>query len=484
MRVRFAPSPTGYLHVGGARTALFNWLVARQSKGTFILRMEDTDAARNTESSRQTIFDGLRWLGLDPDEGPEKGGPHGPYSQSERTESYEAGVKALQDSGVVYPCFCTRERLQSVREEQERNKAPYGYDRACRDLEPGEAQHRQESGESHTFRLRVPDGETVIEDAIRGRIVVDHRDIDDFILVRAEGTPVYNFAVVLDDHHMKVDLVMRGEDHLTNTFKQALLYNALEWEMPRFAHLPLILGPTGEGKLSKRKHPEAALEHYIEAGYHRDAFLNWLARLGWSVDDKTEIMSRQEMIDQFSLDRVNKSGARLNLDKLESLSGHYIREMDAGEFAKEVARRLAACDAESTAGLDDARVRELAALVQPRVNRFDEIAPALSWLLNPIDAYEGKVAKNLRKGEDSQGLLLDYAKSLPDPLPGADALEESARAFAKGRELGFGKFVQPVRAALTGEAGGPPLFDCLVALGREEALVRLEAAARWLDTQE
>lgn len=484
-RVRFAPSPTGYLHVGGARTALFNWLFARQTQGSYVLRMEDTDAARNTEAARETIFRGLDWLGLAPDEGPEQGGPVAPYSQSERSAIYAEAVSTLRDRGVVYPCFCTRERLAALRERQEANKEPYGYDRHCLALEPAEVRRRVDGGEAHTLRLRVPEGETVIDDLVRGEVRVAHADVEDIILVRADGAPVYNLVVVIDDHHMGITHVLRGEDHLTNTFKQAILFKALDWPLPRYGHLPLILGPKGEGKLSKRKHPEAALDHYQARGFHPDAFVNWLALIGWSFDDQTEVMSRDELVQRFSLDRINKSGARLDLQKLEHLSGAYIREMDVDAVAAAMTPHLATqgwVSADPTAE-ESAQVRLLAEALQERLAAFGDAVEQSRWAFEPVTDYEGKAAKALRKGGDVAALLRDYAAALPDPLPDPEAHEAHARAFAESRDLGFGKLVQPLRAAWSGRPVGPPLFHIAAVLGRDESLARLEQGASWAEAQ-
>ena len=485
VRVRFAPSPTGYLHIGGARTALFNWLFARHHGGTFVLRMEDTDKRRNTPEARRTIFEGLRWLGLQPDEGPEEGGPHGPYSQSERTEIYAETIAELKRREGLYACFCSRERLAELRAEQEREKRDLRYDGRCRDLDPEEVRRRIEAGEEHTFRLRVPEGETVLEDLVRGPITVRHEDVEDIILVRADGTPVYNLAVVIDDHAMAISHVLRGEDHLTNTFKQIIVFKALGWEPPRYGHLPLILGPTGEGKLSKRKHPEAALEHYIRRGYHPEAMVNWLALIGWSYDDHTEIMSREELIERFSLDRVHAGGARLPLDKLDAMSGHYIRAMSIEGIAEKVAEELTAAGFISAGGytLPWDKVVHLARILRDRLRCFGEIPEQVSWLFQPVVEFETKAEKNLLKSEETPILLRAYAATLEDPLPEPEDLEARARTFCEERGVGFKKLVHPVRSALTGRAGGPPLFDCLFLLGAEEARRRLEAAAAWAEAR-
>lgn len=475
VRVRFAPSPTGYLHVGGARTALFNWIYARQTGGTFILRLEDTDEARNTDLARRTIYEGLRWLGLDPDEGPEQGGPCAPYAQSERQEIYRRHIEELIRSGAVYSCFCTRERLSQLRAEQEASKASIRYDQKCRGMSREEALALQKAGEIPTWRLKVPEGETVLDDLIRGRIVVQHADVEDIILVRADGTPIYNLAVVIDDYTMGVTHVLRGEDHLTNCFKQIILFKALGWPVPRYGHLPLILAPAGEGKLSKRKHPEAAIEHYIAKDYHREALINWLALLGWSFDDKTEIMTREEIVQRFSIERINKGGARLNLEKLAHLSGESIRRMPIEEFHAKILPHLQRAGFVGTppSPSELALVLKLAPAERERLRAFSEIVESTRWVFAADIQPDEKAAKNLTKDPSIPGLLEAYAASLPDPLPEPALLEQQARAFATARSVGFGQLVHPIRAALTGRTTGPSLFDCVSVLGSERARQRL-----------
>jgi len=484
-RVRFAPSPTGYLHVGGARTALFNWLHARQNGGAFVLRMEDTDAARNTPEARETIFDGLGWLGLEPDEGPREGGSFGPYSQSERQDIYALAAAELRDAGVAYPCFCTRERLAELRARQEAEKVRYGYDRHCLGLDSSEVAARIEAGEAHTLRLRVPEGETVIDDLVRGEVRVAHADVEDIILVRADGAPVYNFVVVIDDHHMGITHVLRGEDHLTNTFKQVILFRALGWDVPAYGHLPLILGPKGQGKLSKRKHPEAALEHYMERGFHPEAVVNWLALIGWSLDDQTTILTRDQLVREFRVDRINRSGARLDLDKLEHISGHWIREMDPADLADAILPFLqrAGRVGDEVSDADRAKILSLAHAYRERLVAFGDVVTESCWAFEPVREYEGKSRKSLIKKPGVADLLRAYAAELPDPMPDPAAHEAHARAFCEARESGFGQLVHPLRAAWTGKPSGPPLFDIASILGREEALARLEQAAAWCAAQ-
>lgn len=479
VRVRFAPSPTGYLHIGGARTALFNWLYARKTGGTFVLRLEDTDEARNTDAARRTIFEGLRWLGLDPDEGPEQGGPHGPYAQSERMPVYRAAIEELKRSGAIYPCFCSKDRLAGLRKDQEARKESTRYDRICLGLPPAEAARRLAAGEPATWRLRVPEGQTVLDDLIRGRIVVEHADIEDIILVRADGTPIYNLAVVIDDHGMGITHVLRGEDHLTNCFKQIILFEAFGWPVPRYGHLPLILAPAGEGKLSKRKHPEAAVEHYIARDYHREALINWMALVGWSYDDKTEIMSRAELIERFTIEKINKGGARLNLEKLDAISGHYIRSSPPDEIVTHITPHLARAGfvASPPSAAEAETIRRVAAAERERIRSWSDIVEAARWAFADPVAIDEKAGKNLRKDPSIPALLRDYADALPDPLPPPAELEVHARSFTAARNVGFGAFVHPVRAALTGRTSGPPLFDCVAILGRRRAQERLRDAA-------
>ncbi len=479
IRLRFAPSPTGYLHIGGARTALFNWLFARQKGGTFVLRMEDTDEERNTDAARETIFRGLDWLGFVPDEGPEQGGPYGPYSQSERQDIYVEYGRKLIERGAVYPCFCSRERLTELRESQKESRETMRYDRACRGIDPAEARRRIDGGEDHTWRLRVPDeGSWTIKDLIRGEVTVEAKDIEDIILIRGSGIPVYNLAVVVDDHLMKISHVVRGEDHLTNTFKQVLVYEGFGWKTPIFAHLPLILGPTGEGKLSKRKHPEAALELYQDKGYPVDGLVNWLALVGWSFDDKTEVMTREELIERFSLERVNSSGARLPMDKLDWICGDYIRRMTVEEVAKQIEPFLVKKGwiAAEPSDEERARIRLLAQAEQDRLRYFRQIEELAAWVFEEEGEFEPKALKNLNK-EGARELLAAYLPTfLAGPFDDPAVMEEKARAFADQQGQGFGKLVHPLRAALTRKTSGPGLFDCARLLGPEESKRRIEKA--------
>jgi glutamyl-tRNA synthetase len=480
VRVRFAPSPTGYLHIGGARTALFNYLFARKSGGAYVLRLEDTDAERNTEASKRTIYEGLRWLGLSPDEGPEQGGPHGPYAQSERDALYREFSGKLLEKGGVYPCFCSKETLDEMRKRQVENKLPQRYDGRCRKLDRAEVDARVSKGDPYTLRLKVPEGETVLEDLIRGEIRVKNEDVEDIILVRTGGAVVYNLAVVFDDHEMGVTHVIRGEDHLTNTFKQIVIYRAMGWDVPRFAHLPLILAPAGEGKLSKRKHPEAALEHYQRKGYPVEALINWLALIGWSFDDKTEIMTREELIERFSIERVVRTGARLNLEKLDWMAGEYIRRMPLDDVVAAATHYLvdAGLVKASRDAATDEKIRRVVAAEHGRLRYWSQIVEIAAWAFRDALDFEKKATENLKKRPDAAALLRAYAAALPAaPWTDPAALEAVARAFATEKGIGFGDLVHPVRAALTGRTTGTGLFDCHMILGRDKSVERLLSAA-------
>lgn len=479
IRLRFAPSPTGYLHIGGARTALFNWLYARQVGGTLVLRMEDTDKKRNTDAARETIFRGLDWLGFTPDEGPEQGGDFGPYSQSERQDIYVEYAEKLKATGAVYPCFCSKDRLSELRQFQKDNKQTTRYDRACRDLDPEDVKKRIDAGDEHTWRLKVPESKDyVVNDLIRGDVTVNSKDIEDIILIRATGIPIYNFAVVVDDHLMQISHVVRGEDHLTNTFKQLVIYEALGWDVPIFAHLPLILGPTGQGKLSKRKHPEAACELYEAKGYPVEGLVNWLALVGWSFDDKTEVMTREELVERFTFDRVNSAGARLPMEKLDWICGDYIRRMELEEVIEGIRPYLVKAGwiaAEATPEQEET-LRLIAISERERIRYFSQITDLVGWVFDGTVEFEAKALKNLKK-EGAADLLEAYAPVLlKGDFSSPKLLEEQARAWVTKKDVGFGKIVHPLRAALTRRTSGPGLFDCAQLIGADECKTRIASA--------
>ncbi len=480
VRVRFAPSPTGYLHIGGARTALFNYLFARQHGGVFVLRIEDTDRARSTPEAIQAIFDGLEYLGLDFDEGPGKDGGYGPYFQSERAGTYAPLVERLLAAGKVYPCFCTRERLDALRESQRAAKERILYDRACLELDRAVVADRVAAGDPYVLRFHVPEGETVVDDMIRGRVVTHNSEIEDFIVCRSDGSVVYNFAVVGDDHGMRITHVIRGEDHLSNTAKQILLFEALDLELPRFAHIPLILAPGG-GKLSKR-HGAVSVTEYAQLGYLPAAMNNFLARMGWSFDDKQEIFSMGELVEKFSLRGVSKSGAMYDLKKLQHLGGHHLREASTDDVVAQALSFLTSAGLLSPQDVerDRDRLRAMIELEQPRMEHLSQIVDKVSYYFAPQVTLETGGRKVLRKKKDSADLVARYADALESDVPAvewklgsAERLEAHAREFIEAEGVGLGDLAQPVRALLTGRSATPSLFDVMLILGPAACLERL-----------
>lgn len=479
VRVRFAPSPTGALHVGGARTAIYNWAFARRNAGTFILRIDDTDPERSTQENTQQILRSLRWLGLDWDEGPEVGGAYGPYFQTERAASYAAALERMKSGGGAYPCFCTAEALEAKREAARGGEGTLGYDRTCRRLSADEVANRIAAGEPHVWRLAVPEdrGDIVVDDVVRGETVFPASAMDDFVLVRTDGTPTYNFATVVDDADMEITHVIRGDDHLSNTPRQILVFEALGHFVPRFAHLSMIWGADGK-KLSKR-HGATSVEQFREDGYLPEALLNYLALLGWSLDGETTIFDRDVLTANFSLERISKNPAIFDFEKLEWLNGTYIREMPAEAFA----RRIAGCVAE--AGLtapSDFETRpawyvELAPLVAERAKRLTDIVPAVSFLFEAGVSIDPAAASKALAGEDASRVLdaaITALQELAEWSPAA--IEDALRALPERLELKPKAVFQAVRVAVTGSLVSLPLFESLALLGADTSIARLASA--------
>ncbi|MEL7682813.1 glutamate--tRNA ligase [Citromicrobium bathyomarinum] len=463
---RFAPSPTGYLHLGGARTALFNWLYARHHGGKALLRIEDTDAKRSTQDAIDKIIEGLDWLGLSFDEEP--------VFQSQRAQRHAEVANTLLANGHAYKCYATPEELEAMRAEQRANKQPMRYDGRWRDREPGPEQE----GQPFTVRLKVPkDGETAIEDQVQGRVTVRNEEIDDYILLRADGTPTYMLAVVVDDHDMGVTHVIRGDDHLNNAFRQLPIYramNAIEggWDDPVYAHVPLIHGSDG-AKLSKR-HGAVGVEAYRdELGILPEALFNYLLRLGWGHGDREEI-TQAEAIELFDLDGVGRSPARFDIKKLQNLNGHYIREADDARLAQIVAGELAgSVDGE----IDQDLLTRAMPVLKTRAKDTHELAENARFLF---------AKRPLTMTEKAAGLLDDEARArlaqVSAELSGQsdwtiEALEATTKSLAERLEVGLGKLAQPLRAALTGTTTSPGIFDVLALLGKEESLARIDAQA-------
>ncbi|MGO5211706.1 glutamate--tRNA ligase [Parafannyhessea sp. LCP21S3_E6] len=488
VRVRFAPSPTGKLHVGGARTAIYNWAFARANHGTFILRIDDTDPTRSTEENTQIILRAMKWLGLDWDEGPEVGGDFGPYWQTERLDIYRKAAERLVADGRAYYCFCTPEKLAADKKAaQERHDPFQGYQRTCRDIDPAEAQRRVDAGEPHTIRIKVPldRGDVVVHDAVHGDVTFEANTLDDFIIFRSDGTPTYNFATVVDDSMMGITHVIRGDDHLSNTPRQIMVYEALGAPTPTFAHISMILGPDGK-KLSKR-HGATSVEEYRDAGYDSDAFVNYLALLGWALDGDTTIVPRDVLAKSFSLDHVSKNPATFDLKKLDWINGQYLQAMTDQEFARtQLVPQLvsagleSAADAEAAYAAKPAWFNLLASVLKPRTTLAPQVVEKSRFLYwgEDVQFDEKSVNKNLAK-DGARG----YLEAARDALAAVDADGWNAAAIDAALEplpdaLGTNKrkFYGAVRVAECGNQVSPPLGESLELLGRDVALARLERA--------
>ena len=482
IRVRFAPSPTGELHIGGARTALYNWAFARACGGTFVLRIEDTDPERSTEENKQVILRALRWLDLGWDEGPEVGGDFGPYLQTERFDTYREALERLKERGAVYPCFCTKEELDEKRAQAEKTQGGYsGYDRTCRNLDPAEAQKRIDAGEPHVWRLKVPDNHGAIEfeDAVYGPMSFPADVMDDMILVRTDGTPTYNFAVVCDDANMQISHVIRGDDHLSNTPRQILIYEALGYKVPTFAHLSMILGSDGK-KLSKRRNA-TSVEQYRDMGYLPDTLVNFLALLGWSLDGETTIIDRETLKSSFSLDRITKKDAIFDETKLDWMNGVYIQNMPASEWVDATAPFLIQAGLCTEQDIKEKHewFEKLYPLLAERLKRLDEAPEKLAFLFDgPNITLDEKSVKKvlLKEGCRADEVLVAVRAILADesyPWE-CDPLQDACRNLTETLDLKAKFIFQPIRVAVTGSQVSPPLFESIELMERADVVARID----------
>ena len=482
-RVRFAPSPTGYLHVGGARTALFNWLYARQAGGTFVLRIEDTDAERSSDDMVTGILDGLRWLGLDWDEGPEVGGVHAPYFQSQRVDRYRAAAASLLESGRAYRCYCTPERLRDERERAEQRGEAWQYDRACLGLTDDERRARDAAGDPSALRFRVREGRTAFDDAVHGRIGFDTANIEDFVILRSDGQPTYHLSVVVDDVDMRITDVIRGDDHISNTPKHVLLFEALGAPVPRFAHVPLILG-ADKKRLSKR-HGATSVMEYARQGYLPDAMVNFLALLGWSPGDDRELMTREELVESFSLDKISGGNAVFNTDKLDWMNAQYLSRLPVEQLAGHARSGLLEAGlADSPLVTDRVAFERLLELLRPRIKRLsDLVEQARPLVASSVDYDADALEKHFSSG-DMSGHMAVLARALAEVRPFDEPHVESAvRGTAADRGIKAGALIHAVRVALTGRTASPGLFEMIVLLGREQTIARLNALITFLATR-
>jgi glutamyl-tRNA synthetase len=464
--------------VGNIRTALFNWLFARHHGGSFIVRIEDTDVTRKIEGAVEAILNGLRWLGLDWDEGPEVGGEYGPYFQSQRLELYREAAERLVSQDNAYYCYCSPQRLEEMRAEQIRRKQPPGYDRRCRYLGAEERRQREAEGITPVVRFKTPlEGQTKFNDLIWGEVVFDNSTIDDFVLLKSDGYPTYHLANVVDDHLMEISHVLRAEEWLASTPRHLLLYQALGFAPPQFAHLPMILG-ADRTKLSKR-HGAVSITDYYEQGYLPEAMVNFLALLGWSLDDKTEILSRQELINNFSLERVSRTAAIFNQDKLNWMNGVYIRSLSLEDFTQRSLPFLErGLPPEVERPLSINYVREIMPLIQERTRTLAEVAElAQFFFVSELD-YDPTllIGKNMNRDEAIKALEAGKQKLSGLPEFNTESLEVVLRSLAEELGLKTGQLFGTLRVAVTGRTAAPPLFQTMAVLGRERCLRRIEAA--------
>jgi glutamyl-tRNA synthetase len=482
VRVRFAPSPTGRLHIGGLRTALYNYLFARKHDGTFILRIEDTDRSRYVEAAEQDIVDALEWTGLDYDEGPGAGGEHAPYHQSERGDLYRKYAEKLVDEGAAYYAFDTEEDLADLREEE-----GAAYDVSTRrdmqnslTMDAETVERKIRNGTDYVVRLKVPRRRSVqFQDVVRGGVSFDSEEIDDQVLLKSDGMPTYHLANIVDDHLMGISHVIRGEEWLSSTPKHVLMYRALGWEPPSFAHLPLILSPEG-GKLSKRDANRLGIPVYVddyrEAGYEPEALINFLALLGWNPGTEQELFSRDEMVEAFSLDRVGASGVQFDLDKLRWVNEHYVRDLTVDALA---ARVRPVVEAEGY-DVSDRRLKEICSLVQERVQVAPEVVTENRYFFDAPAEYEEEGVEKRWK-EESADLLRSYADRLEELDDfDKDKLETVLRDLADEKGVGAGAIIHPSRLAVSGRSYGPGVFGLLAAVGQEACLRRMRRAAEEL----
>lgn len=482
VRVRFAPSPTGELHIGGARTAIYNWAFAKAMGGSFILRIEDTDPERSTEENKQVILRAMKWLGLTWDEGPEVGGDFGPYLQTQRFDTYTSALERLKQRDAVYPCFCTKEELDEKRAAAEKSEGGYsGYDRTCRNLSKEEAQRRIEAGEPHVWRLKVPENHGPIEfhDAVYGDMSFPIEVMDDMILVRTDGTPTYNFAVVCDDANMQITHVIRGDDHLSNTPRQILIYEALGFEVPTFAHLSMILGADGR-KLSKRRNA-TSVEQYQAMGYLPDALVNFLALLGWSLDGETTIIPREVLCKEFSLGRITRKDAIFDETKLDWMNGEYIKAMGAKAWVDAVSPFLieAGLTTKEAIKENEEWYEKLYPLVAERMKRLTEAPEKVAFIFDgpTVKLDEKSVQKNLLKeGCRADEVLRKVRAILADEsIPWqCDPLQDTCRELVDSLGLKAKLIFQPIRVAVTGSQVSPPLFESIELMKRSDVVARID----------
>lgn len=477
IRVRFAPSPTGALHIGGARTALFNWLFARSQGGNFVLRLEDTDLSRSTQEAATGIIEGLQWLGIDWDEGPDVGGSLGPYRQSERLPIYQKYISELLSSGHAYHCFCTAEDLDNERNQAAEKKENYRHHCPYLHKDAAYIQDLLKSGQPAVVRLRIPEsGSTVIHDLVRGEVAFENRLLDDIIIQKSDGWPTYNFAVVIDDHTMQITHVIRAEEHLSNTPKQKHIYDALGWSMPQFAHVSMILAPD-RSKLSKR-HGATSVQEFRDLGYLPEALINYLALLGWSAGEEATLLSGQELLEQFRLENVTRSAAVYDLDKLTWMNGSYI-----GTSSPDRILELLSPEASSRGWWtqpEDAYALRVIQLIQPRLKTVYQFFEQADYFFEEVNNYDQKGIDKYFKLDNAAEILTHVASIIENTSFDAHSLEVAFRQRAETLSLKAASLIHPARLALTGRTSTPGLFEVMAVLGQNICGQRIQAAQKFV----
>lgn len=478
VRVRFAPSPTGAPHIGNMRTALFNWLWARHAHGSFILRVEDTDQAREVENGLELIMDSLRFLGMSWDEGPDIGGAYGPYRQSERLAIYAKYAQELIEQGAAYYCYCTPERLEQMRKEQIARGEPTRYDRRCRWYTFQERAAHEREREPRVVRLAVPlEGTTTLPDFIHGDITIPNESVDDQVLMKSDGFPTYHMAVVVDDHLMEITHVMRADEWISSFPKHILLYQAFGWRPPQFGHVPNVLGPDKK-KLSKR-HGATSVEQFRTEGYLPEALVNFLALLGWSYDDKTELLTRDQLIELFTLDHIHSSPGIFDRNKLDWMNGYYIRGLKSKDLAQRLLPFLTAAGIEA----DLETVEKIVPLVRERLKRLDEIAPMVDFIFQHKLEYDPKLLIGQKMTPLESLTALQTAGEVLDGIGSFDdeeKIEHELRAASERLGLKPAQFFGILRVAVTGKTVTPPLVGTLKIVGRVETMERIQVASAYL----
>ena len=482
VRVRFAPSPTGRMHLGSARTALYDFLIAKKTGGQFVLRIEDTDMKRYMPGAEKEIIDGLHWLGINYDEGPDIGGPYGPYRQSERKEIYLEHAHQLVETGNAYYCFCTPERLARVREDQQKNKIPPHYDGSCRHIPIEEAIKRVADGETHVIRFKTPkEGATTVIDLLRGDITVENQTLDDYILVKSDGWALYHLAAMVDDHLMRITHVIRGSEWLPSLPLHSLILRAFGWEEPVWVHLSVFLKPSGKGKMSKRERAEFLKDgHSIfvtdlqELGYTPEAVDNWVALMGWSYDDHTEFFTLDDLVSKFNLENLNPSPAAINFSKLDHFNGLHIRHLSD----EELARRIQPFFIKAGYQADAATLIQLAPILKERIGTLDDAVEMAGFFFSTTvtPSVENLIPKNLPR-EQAKKILEDSAILLREvEIFSHENAETPMRRYVEESGYSAGQVFGVLRAAVTGQKVSPPLFESMEIIGKDTVLERIENA--------